>query len=250
MPGIQRYVSHELTHFVGRGKTEEEQYDLLVNKIIKAGWLMHPPYDLKEKAGWEVRFDALISKNELVNPRMICFCDIPVGDLSIHMEKYSRFALSFRKAFLIEKGANPVHYIAKNSTIVGSLQARTTRAEFYDQKTGNLLRSLHMLAFSLMPKPPDGTGKIHVTSEEAPLAMHLQDIASFLEEEVFSLIKFFDDSKSEDDPENYYMEREWRIMGHVNFLIEDVYRVILPESFVKRFRKDVADFNGQVTFAE
>jgi len=68
---IQRYVSHELTHFVGRGKTEEDQYDLLVNKIIKTGWLMHPPYDIKQKAGWEVRFDALISK-DVVNGVRSC----------------------------------------------------------------------------------------------------------------------------------------------------------------------------------
>ena len=27
----QRYISRELSHFVGRGKAEEEQYDLLVN---------------------------------------------------------------------------------------------------------------------------------------------------------------------------------------------------------------------------
>lgn len=245
MSDIQRYVSDELTHFVGRSKTEEEQYGLLVNKIIKAGWLMHPPHDLNQKSGYEVRFDALISKNELVNPRIICFCDIPVGDLSIHMAKYGRFALSFRKAFLIEKGANPVHYIAKNSTIESLLTAKTKRADFYDQMMGNSLRSLIMLAESLKPKNQDP-----VTSESAPLAMYLQGISFFLLEEVFSFIKFFDDSKSENDPDNYYMEREWRVMKHVNFGIEDVYRVILPESFVNRFRKDVPDFNGQIMFAE
>jgi hypothetical protein len=249
MPGTQRYVSHELTHFVGRGKSEEEQYDLLVNKIIKAGWLMHPPYNLKEKAGWVIKFDALMSKNELVNPRMICFCDIPVADLSIHMAKYSRFALSFHKAFLIEKGANPVHYIAKNS-ITDGLSGRMIRAELYDQKVPNLLRSLVMMMCDFAPKPTDGTNKARVTSDTDPRCLQLSDINSFLQEEVFSLIKFFDDSKSEDDPENYYMEREWRVMGHVDFQIDDVYRVILPESFMKHFRKDLTDFNGQVTFAD
>lgn len=245
MSDIQRYVSNELTHFVGRGKNEEEQYGLLVNKIMKTGWLLHPPHDLNQKSGYEVRFDTLISKNELVNPRIICFCGISVGDLSIHMAKYGRFGLSFRKAFLIEKGANPVHYIAKNSTIESLLTAKTNRADFYDQKMGNYLRSLIMLAENLKPKNQDS-----VTSESAPLAMYLQSISFFLMEEVFSFIKFFDDSKSEDDPDNYYMEREWRIMKHVNFRIEDIYRVILPESFVNRFRKDVPDFNGQITFVE
>jgi hypothetical protein len=33
----QRYVSNELTHFIGRGRTENQQYDLLVNQILKPG---------------------------------------------------------------------------------------------------------------------------------------------------------------------------------------------------------------------
>ena len=32
------YVSRELTHFVGRGRREEEQYELLL-KIVRSGWL-------------------------------------------------------------------------------------------------------------------------------------------------------------------------------------------------------------------
>jgi hypothetical protein len=150
---------------------------------------------------------------------------------------------------LIEKGANPVHYIAKNFIIDG-LSGRMTRAELYDQKVPNLLRSLIKMMCDFAPKPTDGTNKARLTSDTDPTFLQLSDISSFLQEEVFSLIKFFDDSKTEDDPENYYMEREWRVMGHVNFLLEDVYRVILPESFVEHFRKDVVDFNGQVTFAD
>jgi abortive phage resistance protein AbiGi (putative antitoxin) len=45
----------------------------------------------------------------------ICFCDIPVTDLEIHMKKYSRVGLSFLKPFLVSKGANPVLYVANNS---------------------------------------------------------------------------------------------------------------------------------------
>jgi hypothetical protein len=46
----QRYVSPELTHFVGRGLSEDQQYALLVNDILKAGWLMHPPIDGRQPA--------------------------------------------------------------------------------------------------------------------------------------------------------------------------------------------------------
>lgn len=36
MPKVQRYVSTELTHFVGRGKAQEDQYALLVH-ILQVG---------------------------------------------------------------------------------------------------------------------------------------------------------------------------------------------------------------------
>jgi hypothetical protein len=40
----QRYVSRELTHFVGRGRPEEDQYQLLLT-VLRDGWLTAPPHD-------------------------------------------------------------------------------------------------------------------------------------------------------------------------------------------------------------
>jgi Putative abortive phage resistance protein AbiGi, antitoxin len=56
-----------------------------------------------------------VDDTEAAYSRVICFCDIPVTDLAIHMTKYSRFGLSFLKPFLVRKGANPVLYVANNS---------------------------------------------------------------------------------------------------------------------------------------
>jgi hypothetical protein len=39
----QRYVSPELTHFVGKGLPEDQQYSLLVNDILMGGCLKFPP---------------------------------------------------------------------------------------------------------------------------------------------------------------------------------------------------------------
>lgn len=44
---------------------------------------------------------------------VVCFCDIPVGDLAFHARKYSKFGIAFTKAFLLNQGANPVFYIAE-----------------------------------------------------------------------------------------------------------------------------------------
>src|SRR5689334_24442201 len=48
---------------------------------------------------------------------MVCFCDIPVEDLPLHMKKYSQFGLAFSKGFLIGKGATPVFYVSETSLV-------------------------------------------------------------------------------------------------------------------------------------
>jgi len=114
---IQRYVSGELTHFVGRGLSESEQYDLLVQKILKPGWLTYPPHDCSPDRSPAIDLSKTISNGQMIAHQVVCFCDIPVADFTLHMSKYSHFGIAFRKEFLIPLGANPVFYIANNSNV-------------------------------------------------------------------------------------------------------------------------------------
>jgi hypothetical protein len=115
MVQTQRYVSNELSHFVGKGKTEEEQYDILVNKILKTGWLTYPPHDIVRPRSLALDMSQPISDDKALKYEVVCFCDIPEADLPIHVSKYSRFGLSFAKSFLIGRGACPVFYVANES---------------------------------------------------------------------------------------------------------------------------------------
>lgn len=45
----------------------------------------------------------------------------------------------------------------------------------------------------------------------------LRALLSFLNFRVFSYVKFFDESLKDDDPENFYLERQWCVVGNVNF---------------------------------
>ena len=127
---MQRYISNELTHFVGRKlETEDEQFDLLL-KILRDGTLIHRVnmfgFPQIESPGqiyevWVSPSDK-VSENKMFNPSMICFCDIPLADMRLHTQKYSSFGLSFRKLFLVEKGANPVFYISRDLRL--SLQGK------------------------------------------------------------------------------------------------------------------------------
>lgn len=44
---------------------------------------------------------------EMINPKCVCFSDIPIDKISLHVKKYSKFGLGFARDFLHKKGANP-----------------------------------------------------------------------------------------------------------------------------------------------
>ncbi|TAK06898.1 MAG: hypothetical protein EPO39_07780 [Candidatus Manganitrophaceae bacterium] len=258
MTARQRYVSRELIHFVGRELPEKDHYPLLI-KILTSGWLTHPPHDPDVSGHLTVNTDARISENGMYYPQITCFSDIPIGELDIHIQKFSRFGLSFLKSFLVQHGANPVFYIARNATTRPSPAGerrenegredrrvadrpasppRVTLAEHFDRTIGEY----HHLFQQLRQWPQEG--------EIAGPIQRLFSIKDFLDYHVFSFLKFFDESKPENDPENYYMEREWRILGNLHFSLSDIRRIILPESYAARLREDLPKYVGQITFVE
>ena len=63
-------------------------------------------------------------------------------------------------------------------------------------------------------------------------------------------MKFFEAEKEDSDKNNYYMEREWRLCGVLNFEnVGNIHRVILPESFIRQFKVDFPNYLGQLSYA-
>jgi hypothetical protein len=183
---------------------------------------------------------------------VVCFCDIPIGDLAFHARKYSDFGLAFRKEFLLAQGANLVFYVAEAElgeeprslaehafgdagSRVALFRAGLQRFQtlFVELKCGRAPRGPNALAADAWPR----------TDEER---LAVEGVFSFIGGHIGCFIKDFEPSKEEDDLENFYMEREWRVVGDVNFALDDVTRVFLPRSNFKRFRQDVPDYYGQV----
>jgi hypothetical protein len=61
------------------------------------------------------------------------------------------------------------------------------------------------------------------------------------------LTKVFNPALADNDPENFYLEREWRVIGQVRFTAADVARVLVPKGFGDRLRDDEGRFGGEVT---
>jgi Putative abortive phage resistance protein AbiGi, antitoxin len=237
----QRYVSLELTHFVGKGLSEDQQYSLLVNDILKGGCLKFPPVDdnrcIEGLSGnlpivGGTRTPGL-DDTEAAYSQRTCFCDIPVTDLEIHMNKYSRFGLSFLKRFLIGKGANPVMYVAKNSQALSFRLPESTRDEPWPRRRV-FERNIELLEEYRRENRDD----IPIYLE------YFQDIL------VLPFIKYFDDLAPDEDEANVYMEREWRVIGDVKFALADVHRVFMPKRYAERFRADLPNYTGQLTFSD
>ena len=233
------YVSDELTHFVGtRIKSRESRYALLI-KILREGRLM-----CKEGCGGLV-IDPFtkFTTNRMIRPDGVCFCDIPLRGLKIHMRKYSQFGLAFPKSFLLEQGANPVFYIANNSklrfwTVAGkkALFYTEDRAAFFNRQFSEFYDCMRTVKRFLHVRRKDPL-------QPDPLVTRLERLEVFLSS-FFGYCKCFDASRAEGDKENFYMEREWRLRSKLAFKIGDVCRVILPRSFAQRFKRDFPAFSG------
>jgi len=185
----------------------------------------------------------------------VYFCDIPVADFKIHMAKYSEFGVSFLKSFLVAKSANPAFYIAGDSIIpaddgaasvlfpIGTIPTPLTRNALIDQliKThlGNSVRQFNAALIERNQSPLTQTEITRSRILDMMIRTHF-----------LSFCVPFDSAKDDDNEANYYMEREWRVIGDVRFDLEDVWRIIIPKLYAKRLRNDVPSYAGQLTFSD
>ena len=221
--GKQSYISDKLTHFVGRAKPSDcERFDLLC-EILRSGRLGTGHGNLT------IEFPHSLASNKLLNPEMVCFCDIPFESMGIHMQNYSHFGLSFMKTFMKTKGCNPVYYISAGSPctdhryLPGDSRRDVEWGVFFQKAFDDWYRTL-----------PCSNGQIDVPRLSPAQNMNLWY--------VFGHLKFFDSSLPEDDPKNYYMEREWRLIGSMEFQLSDVAQVILPANYRLRLLRQFPDF--------
>ncbi|MFC1806392.1 abortive infection system antitoxin AbiGi family protein [Planctomycetota bacterium] len=264
MPPQQRYVSRELTHFVGRSLPDDDaRYDLLV-KVLKSRWLTHPPHVPAPSDGGKLTVEeTAFSSNEMYSSQVVCFCDIPVADLAIHMLKYGSFGLAFHKSFLVAHGAAPVFYIPRASAVNSAIMRcvapelfpkdsesnATSRAKYFNEALRTIV-ALSLKFNVLIPYAPSAQPTPGMAADPQEIGLRWAVLQEMLHWHVFSFIKFFDHDRDDTHDENFYMEREWRMLGNLNFALANVRRVILPEQYAKRFCQDVPEYCGQLTFAD
>jgi hypothetical protein len=241
---VQRYVSTDLTHFVGaKLKAQRDQYRLL-KSILKSCTLKASPGPVTTPQYLLVRKTHLpLSSNEACLGSVVCFCDIPLCDLPLHMSKYSQFGLAFTKDYLAESGALPVIYVPVRGRPALLPYEDYGRKRVASQAVGfNEFWRLFQRIEEAVPA---------IEKAELPeAARDLRRMMRFLECNIVSNFKFFDHRLDDTEDEHYYMEREWRVSQNVTFTLGDVTRIIIPESYGGQFRRDFPNFDGEVVFAD
>lgn len=259
----QRYVSDDLTHFVGRSLANEDQrFDLLL-KILRAGELrtLRNP-DGSQKPGVQTNLGiGWFSERKIHEVASVCFCDIPESDLSIHMKKYSRFGLAFRKSFLLQRGTSPVFYIAMDAITdykpnvdwaARLIAAGPVSREFFLNSLVSAFYAKRMELFFLLVKQyqASATPEERLSTGVANLLTEIEMLMLGIDREFLSYCVPFQASLSEGHSDNFYMEREWRTIGDIQFNLSDVSRVILPQEWAARFRSAIPEYIAQVSFAD
>ena len=251
----ERYTSEELTHFVGQWRpTNDERYDLLLAIVregrLKASGIPGAGGEAASGPTLSITGPGKISDETAVRGQIVCFCDIPLSGLGLHMEKYGSFGIAFRKPFLVTKGANPVFYVAKDSILPGNQLVPTgsgapeirrdiTRAEIMDR--------IHAEALSLSTKTYEAVIRESCDQGFRDHLLRLDQLRLLLYQTALAFVKPFDSSEPEDSRNNYYMEREWRVYGDVLFTVHDVARIIVPAAYAEPFRGKFPDYGGELT---
>lgn len=256
----QKYVSKELTHFVGRGMNEDTQYEILL-KVLRSGLLTPLPDNPDEANMSEVHANEKLSDESMFRGRVTCFCDIPLADLELHMSKYSHFGIAFKKQFLVSKGANPVFYVVSDPGL--------PRAKSFERAIQELTKKMQDFGFAEVDMG-EVVSKVQIFDEFLPLhhqlfakimkiaqsqqtdlgAREVAAVEGFHDTHIGFFLKPFRSALPDDDPANVYMEREWRILGNLRFAIANVTRIILPARYGKQFRTDVPEYHAQVHFPD
>lgn len=266
------YVSNLLCHFVGRAQTTEEQQFQLLVKIIKQDKTLLANLKNPNKLTTSTSFHYSGARVGEMYERCdcVCFCDIPDESLGIHVNKYGRFGMGFDKSFLISKGVRPVMYIPQKVEIKERAKTDTPKQaiEYYQYLAKEL--SCFLVFLNLLNSCMPFKNCYQAMKESSSPA--IQQALKFLNEDALkkveegkahslifgdmmawstqlSYIKVFDATLSPDDPDNYYMEREWRSIENINFELSDILKIYLPcENYKKRFMKEFPTYKGEFCF--
>lgn len=235
------YTSDELFHFVGHSSPldDDSNYQTLSN-VLRERCISHPPHDLsgieiKYTVDWRQRLET----ETLIIPDVTCFADIPIDALSIHTSKYGKFGLGLTKSLLIRYGTRPVMYFpTRHDDCLGATGTSMLR------EIESVIRGFNEFYVEPQESAEEWTrimGEIPRSPDDVVSALE-----SILLREFLAFIKPYNSELTDGDPNNYYMEREWRKLGNMPFKLEQVTSVAVARNYQVRMESDFPQLKGRI----
>jgi hypothetical protein len=142
---------------------------------------------------------------------------------------------------LVEKGANPVFYIEENSSayrmnLSTNVFELTKKADYYQE---NCSKTMWYFISKYLPYCQKSEDEFRDTWE----------IYLFLTN-VFSHFKVWNSYLEDNDPDNYYFEREWRAINNIDFQLSNILTLIRPKNYEKQLREDFPEYTGKIEFSD
>jgi hypothetical protein len=241
-PTTAPYTSDHLYHLVGRKhpKNDLENYNNLV-KVLTDECISYYPH---EKGWGEVSYYIDWSKSilgeELIAPTMTCFADIPYESLSIHIIKYGKFGLCFKREYLIKFGARPVTYFPLAKDHWGSPFGEKILLDIEA-----IYKGFYIQVASKNKTSTDKKGRFVGESPQNEINA-IDQINNMVAKDFLAFIKPFDSHLDKDHQDNFYMEREWRKFGNLVFNPDDVVKILVAKGFASRLQKAFPSYEGKI----
>lgn len=221
------YTSRVLYHLVGRkAPNRDEQNFEILRAILKSMELR-----TNSVAGHSGGATLVIDPDrgcvdgEPIAQTIVCFCDIPFDCLGLHTLKYGRFGVGVDRGLVSRWGGRPVNYVPTTTDIGAGL------SNYFSREVMNAWKGLN----EHFPERPANRSRVvgapPTTAEEA------LDLASNVISHLLAFVKTFDIDLSEDDPLNFYMEREWRKLARLELHLP-LREIIAPESYHEQLQTE------------
>ena len=168
----------------------------------------------------------------LVKACYTCYADIPSECLGLHTTKYGKFGFGVSSSYLVSLGARPVIYIPCR---IGFIEPPYKGHGLLNNMTEEFLRLnsvVEEFEDANNPVGEDGYQTIDTPHEWSGLSNVIwRDIAVYL--------KPYNADLPINDPECYYSEREWRLLGNVQVKPPKVKKIVVARGFRERLLREV-----------
>jgi len=235
------YTSEELFHFVGHTTPNDDENNYKnLGLILKSRCISHYPHDGSwGTASYLANFDNSLETEELIVPSITCYADIPSNSLSIHVNKYGKFGLGLPRNLLIQFGARPVTYIPMRSDDWRSNHGLTLLRDI--EATVKGFNQHIVKKNTVQQSKPRSLGKIPDTTQET-----ITCLESMIYKDFLAFIKPFNSELADDDPNNFYMEREWRKYGNMKFEPVNLTKIFVAKGYKERVETDYPEYKNTV----